>query len=207
MRKSILRSSIVACALAFGVGVASQASAQDRINRRQRPQIARPGSRAESETRARTQIAREVRRELATLPYYDVFDFLQFEVQPDFTVVLSGQTVRPTLKRDAEARLRDVEGIERVVNNIEVLPLSSLDDRIRVAVYRELFNFDSPLYRYSLGAVPPIRIIVNRGRVTLKGIVATKGDSNLAYIRARTVPGTFEVTNELQIERDGERRG
>lgn len=204
--KNVLRGVIVAGALALGVGSVSEVSAQNR-NNGQRPQIARPGTRAESEARARTQIAREVRRELATLPYYDVFDFLQFEVQPDFTVVLSGQTVRPTLKRDAEARLRDIEGITRVVNNIEVLPLSPVDDRIRVAVYRELFNFDSPLYRYSLGAVPPIRIIVNRGRVTLKGIVATEGDSNLAYIRARTVPGTFEVTNELQVERSEERRG
>lgn len=198
----VLRGVIVAGALALGAGSVSEAPAQNR-NNGQRPQIARPGSRAESEARARTQIAREVRRELATLPYYDVFDFLQFEVQPDFTVVLSGQTVRPTLKRDAEARLRDVEGINRVVNNIEVLPLSPNDDRIRVAVYRELFNFDSPLYRYSLGAVPPIRIIVRNGRVTLKGIVATEADSNLAYIRTRTVPGTFEVTNELQVERKG----
>jgi hyperosmotically inducible protein len=82
-----------------------------------------------------------------------------------------------------------------------VLPLSPNDDRIRVAIYRELFNYDSPLFRYSLGAVPPIRIIVRNGRVTLKGSVATEADSNLAYIRARGVPGTFEIKNELQVER------
>ena len=204
--KNVLRGVIVAGALALGIGSVSEVTAQTR-NNRQRPQIARPGSRGESEARARAEIAREVRRELATLPYYDVFDFLQFEVQPDFMVVLSGQTVRPTLKRDAEARLRDIEGINRVVNNIEVLPLSPQDDRIRVAVYRELFNFDSPLYRYSLGAVPPIRIIVKNGRLTLKGIVATEFDRNLANVRARTVPGIFEVTNELQVERSEERRG
>ncbi len=85
---------------------------------------------------------------------------------------------------------------------IEVLPLSPNDDRIRVAVYRTLFNFDSPLYRYALAAVPSIRIIVKNGRVTLKGFVACEFDSNYANIQARSVPGVFEVTNELQIEND-----
>lgn len=169
---------------------------------KQRPQINRPLPRGEALSRGRAQLVREVRRELATIPYYDVFDFLQFEVRPDNTVVLNGQTIRPTVRREAGERLKDIEGVAGVVNNIEVLPLSPQDDRIRVAVYRTLFNFDSPLYRYSLGAVPSIRIIVNRGRVTLKGLVATEFDRNYANTQVRTVPGTFEVTNELEVESD-----
>ncbi len=180
------------------------ASAQTSNNRNRRPQRPALGrgsvDRRAAVSRSQREIIREVRRELATLPYYDVFDWLQFEVRPDNSVILSGQTIRPTLKRDAESRLRDIESISRITNNIEVLPLSPQDDRIRVAVYRTLFNFDSPLYRYALGAVPSIRIIVNRGRVTLKGLVNSEFDRNYANVQVRGVPGIFEVTNELQIE-------
>ena len=106
-------------------------------------------------------------------PYRITMSLIGCSLRYDQTIlfILSGQTIRPTLKRDAESRLRDIESISRITNNIEVLPLSPQDDRIRIAVYRTLFNFDSPLYRYALGAVPSIRIIVDRGRVTLKGLV------------------------------------
>jgi hyperosmotically inducible protein len=145
-------------------------------------------------------IIKEVRHELVTLPYYGVFDWLQFEVQPDNTVVLRGQVVRPTTKSDAEARVKDIDGVSKVVNQIQVLPLSPHDDRLRVALYRTIYGWNSPLFRYATQAVPPIHIIVDRGRATLKGIVANKGDAQLAYIRARGVPGLFDVKNELQIE-------
>src|SRR6266850_5585403 len=142
-------------------------------------------------------IVKEVRHELATLPYYGVFDWLEFVVQPDNTVVLRGQVVRPTTKSDAEARVKDIDGVSRVVNEIEVLPLSGVDDRLRLAVYRALYNWNSPLFRYATQAVPPIHIIVKNGRVTLKGVVDSKMDAQLAYMRARGVPGSFEVKNEL----------
>lgn len=145
-------------------------------------------------------IVKEVRHELATLPYYGVFDWLQFEVQPDKTVVLHGQVVRPTTKSEAEARVKDIDGVSKVVNQIQVLPLSPQDDRLRVALYRSIYNWNSPLFRYATQAVPPIHIIVDHGRATLKGIVANKGDAQLAYMRARSVPGLFDVKNELQIE-------
>src|SRR6266850_5692063 len=145
-------------------------------------------------------IVREVRHELATLPYYGVFDWLQFQVQPDNTVVLSGQVVRPSTKADAEARVKEIDGVSKVVNQIQVLPLSPQDDRLRVALYRAIYNWNSPLFRYATQAVPPIHIIVNHGRATLKGIVASQGDARLAYLRARGVPGLFDVKNELQIE-------
>ena len=142
----------------------------------------------------------EVRHQLALLPYYSVFDWLQAEVKPDGTVMLGGQAVRPTLKDDAEARVKKLEGVTRVVNDIELLPLSPMDDQLRVAVYRRIYNFDSPLFRYATSSVPPIHIIVKNGHVTLKGIVANQADSDVAYMAARQVPGVFDVKNELQIE-------
>jgi hyperosmotically inducible periplasmic protein len=145
-------------------------------------------------------IIREVRHELVTLPYYGVFDWLEFVVQPDNTVALRGQVIRPTTKSDAENRVKDIEGVSRVVNEIEVLPLSSSDDRLRRALYRAIYGSNSPLFRYAIQAVPPIHIVVRNGRATLKGVVESKGDANLAYIRARGVPGLFEVKNELKIE-------
>ena len=145
-------------------------------------------------------LVREVRHELRMLPYYGVFDWLEFEVQPDNTVVLRGQVVRDTTKSDAEGRVKDVEGVSRVNNQIEVLPLSPNDDRLRRDLYRAIYNFNSPLFRYATQSVPPIHLIVNRGHATLKGVVANKGDAQLAYIRARGVPGLFSVKNELIIE-------
>ena len=147
-------------------------------------------------------IVREVRHELVTLPYYGVFDWLEYEVRPDNTVILRGQVVRPSTKSDAENRVEDIDGVSRVINQIETLPLSPNDDRLRRALYRAIYGFNSPLFRYAHQAVPSIHLIVNRGRATLKGVVATRGDANLAYIRARSVPGLFEVRNELQVERE-----
>lgn len=146
-------------------------------------------------------LIREVRHELLTLPYYDVFDWIEYEVRPDGTVILRGQVVSPPdTKSSAEAAVKDVEGVTRVINEIEVLPVSPNDDRLRVALYRALFAGNSPLFRYGIQAVPSIHIIVKRGRATLKGIVANEADKNIAYIRARGVPGLFEVTNELRVE-------
>jgi len=145
-------------------------------------------------------IVREVRHELVTLPYYGVFDWLTYEVQNDGTVVLHGQVVRPSTKSDAEGRVKEIDGVGRVVNQIEVLPNSPSDDRLRLALYRTIYGFNSPLFRYATQAVPSIHIIVNRGHVTLRGVTASKSDANLAYIRARGVPGAFSVSNELTIE-------
>ena len=145
-------------------------------------------------------VIRQVRHELVTLPYYGVFDWLQFEVRPDNTVVLRGEVVKPTTKSDAEARVKDVDGVSKVVNEIEILPLSPQDDRLRRAVYRKLYGYDSPLFRYAVQSIPSIHIIIRNGHATLKGVVANKGDAQLAYMRARSVPGLFDVKNELQVE-------
>jgi hyperosmotically inducible periplasmic protein len=145
-------------------------------------------------------IVKEVRHELVTLPYYGVFDWLEYEVQPDNTVVLRGEVVRPTTKSDAEARVRKIPSVSRVVNNIEVLPLSPNDDQLRVALYRAIYDWDGPLFHYATQSVPPIHIIVKNGRAVLKGVVATKADADWAFVKARGVSGLFDVKNELQIE-------
>src|SRR6516162_7179733 len=146
-------------------------------------------------------LAEEVRHQLVMLPYYSVFDWLQAQVKPDGTVVLTGDVTRPSLKDDAERRVKSLESATHVVDNIEVLPLSPMDDQDRLAVYRSIFSYNSPLFRYSTQSVPPIHIIVKNGNVTLKGVVATRSDSDIANIKANQVSGVFSVKNELQIER------
>jgi hyperosmotically inducible protein len=143
-------------------------------------------------------IAREVRHELVMLPYYGVFDNLAFRADGG-TVTLLGQVTRPTLKSDAENVVKRIEGVDRVVNNIQVLPLSPNDDRLRMQAYRTIYG-DTALSRYALNAVPPIHILVDNGNLTLAGVVANEGDKNIAGIRANGVPGVFSVKNELQVE-------
>ena len=143
-------------------------------------------------------VIRQVRHELVMLPYYGVFDNLAFKLNGR-TVTLSGQVARPSLKSSAERVVRDVDGIENVVNQIEVLPTSPNDDSIRVATYRAIYG-DNMLYRYGLQAVPPIHIIVRNGNVTLVGVVANEADKNVAGIRANGVSGVFSVKNELGVE-------
>ena len=132
------------------------------------------------------------------LPYYTLFDWLSFQVQPGGTVILSGQVVRPTLKSDAANVVKKVEGVERVVHRIEVLPLSPNDDRIRRATYRAIYR-QPGLDRLALQAVPPIHIIVKRGHVTLEGVAPSRSDAIRAYHAARSVSGVFSVTNNLRI--------
>ena len=143
-------------------------------------------------------IAREVRHELVMLPYYGVFDNLAFQVNGS-TVTLLGQVTRPTLKSDAGNVVKGIEGVERVDNQIQVLPLSSMDDGIRMAEYRAIYG-QAGLDRYGLQAVPPIHIIVANGKVTLEGVVANESDKNMANVRANGVSGVFSVTNNLRTE-------
>jgi hyperosmotically inducible protein len=153
------------------------------------------------QTDARTRrIETEVRHELLMLPYYGVFDLLTFRVERGGTVRLMGQTIRPTLKSDAERRVKEVEGVEQVINEIEVLPTSPGDDRIRLAVARNIYRSDA-LDRYGFQANPSIHIIVKNGRVTLEGVVDNEGDKTIAGMKAREVGGVFEVTNNLRVER------
>lgn len=154
---------------------------------------------AQPSARSQERLEREVRRELIMLPYYGLFDNLAFKVE-GYKVTLLGEVTRPTLKSDAEAVVKRIEGVESVDNQIEVLPLSPNDDRIRLAVYRAIYRQPS-LSRYALQAIPPIHIIVKNGHVRLEGAVATEMDKNLAGIRAKGVSGVFSVSNNLRVEK------
>ncbi len=147
-------------------------------------------------------IIKEVHHELVMLPYYGVFDNLAYKVDADGTVTLLGQVspVRgPVLKSDAERAVKRIEGVEKVVNNLEVLPLSPNDDQIRRTAYRAI-DGNSVLSQYQLRAVPPIHIIVKNGNITLEGAVARQMDKNVAGIQANGVSGAFSVTNNLIVE-------
>ncbi|HLF83216.1 MAG TPA: BON domain-containing protein [Blastocatellia bacterium] len=139
----------------------------------------------------------KVHKALVTLPYYGVFDNLEYKVEGD-TVTLFGQVRNPTTRRDAERRVARIEGVDHVINKIEVLPVSRFDDSIRARTYRAVFRSGS-LYRYAMGANPSVHIVVKNGHVTLEGVVSSQMDSQLAYMAARGVPGVFSVTNNLRV--------
>lgn len=146
-----------------------------------------------------SRIAQEVRHQLVMLPYYSIFDDLAFRVD-DGTVTLLGAVVRPVLKSDAENVVKKVEGVTNVVNNIEVLPPSPMDDQIRRAEFRAIYGDPNIGTRYGYRALPSIHIIVKNGHVTLEGVVANQFDKNLINVRASSVPNVFSVTNNLQVE-------
>ena len=150
--------------------------------------------------KTRNNLIREVRHELVMLPYYGVFDDLGYRVD-GYTVTLTGFVRLPTLKSDAENVVKGIEGVEKVVNQIVVLPLSPMDDRIRRATYRAIYGAP-PLDRYGLQAVPSIHIIVNNGKVTLVGVVDSEADKNVAGLNANGVSGVFSVDNQLQVPKN-----
>lgn len=159
------------------------------------PSLAKPVSPADAQ-----QTVQKIRKELVTLPFYGVFDNLAFKYE-DGVVTLYGQVARPTLRKDAERVVEKVTGVEDVVNKIEVLPLSSFDDRIRLAAYRAIYSRPG-LDRLAIQAVPPVHIIVKNGHVTLEGVVNSQLDATQAFHAANGIPGVFSVTNNLRVERN-----
>jgi len=151
----------------------------------------------EGTAKAVERIQKEVRHELLMLPRLGVFDNLAYKVD-GYNVTLLGQVTSPSLKSDAESSVKRIEGVEKVDNQIEVLPPSPMDDRIRLALYRAIYGYPS-LQRYALPVVKPIRIIVKSGRVALEGVVDNQADKNVAGIRANGVHGIFSVTNNLVV--------
>ena len=152
---------------------------------------------SQAPARAVQRIEREVRHEILMLPYFDVFDNMAFKVE-GYQVTLMGQVTRPTLKKEAENVVKQIEGVQKVVNQIEVLPPSPMDDGLRVRLFRAIYGFPA-LERYAMPVIKPIRIIVKNGNVTLEGVVDSEADKNMAYIRANGVPGIFSVTNNLRV--------
>lgn len=157
------------------------------------PNFASPNNANEMKT------VQKIRKELVTLPFFSVFDDLSYSYH-DGVVTLQGKVTRPTLKSDAQRVVERVAGVEQVINKIEVLPLSSFDDRIRLATYRAIYR-QPGLDRLSFQANPPIHIIVKNGNVTLEGVVANEGDKTRAFIAANGVANVFSVTNNLRVEK------
>ena len=158
---------------------------------------AQDAQRGQPTAKSEERITREVRHELLMLPYFGVFDNIAYKVNGD-EVTLLGQVVRPVLKSDAENAVKRIEGVEKVDNQIEVLPPSEIDDRLRLRVFRAIYQYP-PLQKYELGVQKPIRIIVKNGRLTLEGVVDSEADKNLVGLRANSVSGIFSVTNNLQV--------
>jgi hyperosmotically inducible periplasmic protein len=142
-------------------------------------------------------LASQVRHQLVMIPYYSVFDDLSFSVD-NGVVTLTGDVVNPVVRTDAQASVKHLAGVTQVVNKINILPPSSMDNHIRAAEYRAIFGY-SDMYRYAMGAIPSIHIIVDFGHVTLVGVVNSDADKNVANIRANSVPGVFSVTNNLRV--------
>lgn len=146
----------------------------------------------------------EIRRQLAGLPQYGVFDLITFDYEKGM-VTLGGYVTEPSLKHAAEKAVRRIEGVEKVTNRIEVLPSSKADEDLRAKVHRAIY-VDSPLARYEhvVEGRSPIRIIVNRGHVTLAGVVDRLEDKQLAELKAKGVFGVGTVANDLQTAAQAE---
>ena len=142
-------------------------------------------------------IVKEVRHEILMLPYYGVFDDIKYSVS-GYAVTLKGAVTNPALKLDAENVVKHIEGVEKVNNQIEVLPPSTMDDGLRLRLYRAIYGFPA-LEKYAMPVIKPIRILVKSGNVTLEGVVDNKADRDLAALRANGVPGIFSVTNHLEV--------
>lgn len=179
------------------------------------------GASSDANQQAVLKMAQEIRKAIVTLPQYGVFDNIHFAIQGTDTVILRGQASRPTLKSGVESSVKRINGVKNVTNDIEVLPLSPNDDRLRAAVYRSIYSYPAlqkytanrgggsnmPSVARAAGGItndPPIgfhaiHIIVKNGNVTLVGAVNNEGDLALAGMRANTVPGVFSVENQLEV--------
>jgi hyperosmotically inducible protein len=160
-------------------------------------QPAPSGKTQKSAEKATPALSREIHRQILLLPFYSVFDFIDFTLEGK-KVILTGQVLRRTLKENAEAAVKSIEGVDSVVNQIEILPTSPSDDDVRTAVYRALYE-DSALAHYAVQNVPPLHIIVNNGNVVLVGSVDSLSDKNLAGYRAGSVANVHGVKNNLVV--------
>jgi hyperosmotically inducible periplasmic protein len=179
----------IMCALSLALAGAITAAAQSGSANRIAPQ---------PEAASQARLVQEVRHQLVLLPYYTVFDNLEYKVEGS-TVTLMGQVTQPVTKDNAEKAVKGVEGVTRVINQIQVLPLSPMDWQIRRAEFRSIYSAPG-FEKYADQAVPPIHIIVDSGHVALVGVVLNQMDKQIAYMRANSVPNVFSVTNNLRVE-------
>lgn len=142
----------------------------------------------------------EVRHQLMLLPWYTVFDDLEYSVS-GYSVTLRGAVVNPTLKSEAANVVKHIEGVENVNNQIQILPNDSMDNQIRRAEYRKIYS-QPQLSRYGIGNLQSIHILVNNGHVTLTGLVDNQSDKDVANIQANSVPNVFSVANNLVVQNE-----
>lgn len=162
---------------------------------------AAPRNHAAQQGRSEVQLAKEVRHQLVMLPYLTLFDNLEYKVEGS-TVTLSGYVVNPSLKPDAGRVVKNIEGVTKVNNEIKVLPPSGMDAQIRRQEYRSIYGY-AGLWKYAMGALPPVHIVVDNGHVMLFGVVDSQADKNLIGLRAKAVPNVFSVQNDLQVANSG----
>ncbi len=155
-----------------------------------------------------TQLARQIRHNLLTLPYYSVFDDLYFNVSG--SVVTLGGACPPEppwdIRSEAAAAVKQVKGVTQVINNIKLLPLSPMDWEIRRAEVKAIYGDSEIGTRYGYQALPSIHIIVENGHVTLTGVVDNQFDNTLIRTRANTVPNVFSVTDNLVVLNPGKKK-
>lgn len=144
-------------------------------------------------------IEQQVYKRILQLPRYGVFDFINFKVEKG-TVILDGKTISLGTRSQAANEVKRVPGVVSVVNNIEELPLSSFDDGIRRQLLRTFVS--NGLGRYFHSIRPDVRLIVDRGHVTLEGYVSNSGDLNAMNVHAHGIPGVFSVQNNLRVGTD-----
>lgn len=164
-----------------------------------RAAVLRPSSSASQATTATTSLQPALQREIRLLAGYSVFDWIEAEIDAQGVVTLRGQVVRQKLKAKAEHQLLSLPGVQSVRNQIEVLPTSYDDERMRSRAYLALFGAFTPLFRYATHEVPPFHLLVKNGRITLKGVVHNAMDSQLAAMKLRGVRGVREVINQLHV--------
>lgn len=155
-----------------------------------------------------SQLARQVRHALLTLPYYSVFDDLYFNLNGS-VVTLGGECPPETpwdIRSEAAAAVKGVKGVTQVVNNIKLLPLSPMDWQIRRAEVKAIYGDSSIGTRYGYQALPSIHIIVDNGHVTLTGVVDNDFDNTLIRTRANTVPNVFSVNDNLVVLHPGKKK-
>jgi osmotically-inducible protein OsmY len=152
---------------------------------------------------AGAKMVEQIRHELAMMPYISEFDFISFTTIGR-RVILSGWTIRETNRSTAYNLVKRIEGVEQVVNNIDVLPLGSNDMQIRAGARARLQRM---LGRYFWGSGSAIKIIVKNGDIILLGVVANKSDSDIANIQCNQVPGAFKVFNMLRVEAETGKKG
>ncbi|HET9219428.1 MAG TPA: BON domain-containing protein [Terriglobia bacterium] len=162
--------------------------------------IATAAAAADLTREQRAKIERQLLSELS--PTVGVFDYVAFQLDEKGTVTLLGQVRDPNLKKHAEEDARKVEGVARVRNQIEVLPVSPSDDQIRRAVYTAIYS-QNGFERYVQRAVPPVHIIVKNGSVRLEGNLANKLEYAQMEAAVKGVPGVFSVTNNVRIDAAG----